>query len=396
MKKIIAALSAVILLFTSFFLIGTSASGEFTDIRTSDWFYDDVKFVRENELMNGTSSTEFSPNGLTTRGMIVTILWRLEGEPDASENGFDDVKKEAYYRKAVSWASENKIVTGYNEKSFGPDDFATREQLSAIMYRYAGYKDLDLVGAELPESFSDKASVSAYAVESLEWAYCNGLISGTSDTTLSPKEFTKRCQVAAILRRFCTNALNEASQETPSNRESGQAAEDARQENTSGDSATASKPSGSTSQGSGSGDSAGVVPTVFIKDVYAAPGEEISVPVEIKGNPGVLGMALTVYYDETVCTLRGAENGEALRGVLELTPSKTLGNGARFVWDGIEISDEDIKNGEILVLNFKVKESAKSGACPITLKFFDGDVLNNDLEEIYLRADSGNIIIVSK
>ena len=383
----------MLLLCVSLLLMGTSAKEDFSDVSASDWFYKDVKYVQENGLMNGTSGTEFSPDGLTTRGMIVTVLWRLEGEPDARENSFKDVGANAYYCKAVSWASENKIVTGYDEKHFVPDNAATREQIATIMHRYSVYKNYGLSKQSLPDSYSDKDQISAYAVESFEWAYANGIISGTSDKTLSPKDYVKRCQVAAILKRLCTGiGAKEADGSGTS------------QESQSGGSAV-TNPSGSSGATGGNaappqsavstGQSAGV-PTISVKDVYATPGDEVSVAVEVKNNPGILGMALTVYYDEEKCTLQSVKNGKALSGALDLTPSKSLGNGARFVWDGIEITDEDVRDGEILIMNFKVKDNAPDGGCPITLKYFDGDILNNDLEEIYLRTENGNIIIKSE
>ena len=116
----------------------------FSDIKESDWFYDDVKYVQENNLMTGTSETEFSPSGATTRGMIVTILWRVEGEPVVEGKDFEDVASDAWYSKAVAWASSNQIVSGYSDTAFGPNDTATREQLATIMYRYATYKKCDI------------------------------------------------------------------------------------------------------------------------------------------------------------------------------------------------------------------------------------------------------------
>lgn len=398
MKKTIAVLLALLLLCTSFFLTGISADDNFTDVSKSDWFYEDVKYVRENNLMNGTGSTEFSPNGLTTRGMIVTVLWRLEGEPDVGESAFEDVKRDAYYCKAVSWASENKIVTGYDDNHFGPDDAATREQIAAIMHRYAAYKNYALSRQALPDSYTDKNQISAYAVESFEWAYANGIITGTSDETLTPKDYVKRCQVAAILKRLCTNIGASESTGTI-----GSGISNESQGNSGGisvrpggASGAAGNPAAPPSQGEESTAGNSGVPTLSVKDVYAKPGDEVSVVVEIEDNPGILGMVLTVYYDESKCTLLGAENGKALSGVLDMTPSKSLGNGARFVWDGIELSDGDVRDGEILVMNFKVKDNASDGGCPITLKYFDGDVLDNNLEEVYLRTENGNIIIKSE
>ncbi len=194
--------------------MSTSANNDYSDVRSSDWFYEDVKFVRDRGLMNGTGENLFSPGAQTTRGMIVTILWRLDGSPDAEASKFEDVKPDAYYSKAISWASDNSIVTGYDAKRFGPNDIATREQFAAIMYRYAGYKGLATVAGEIPDNISDKDMISPYAVEGLGWAYGKGLITGMTKTTLAPKSYTQRSQVAAILRRFCENLLDEDSEDS--------------------------------------------------------------------------------------------------------------------------------------------------------------------------------------
>ena len=180
----------------------------FTDVSTSDWFYDDVAFVYENGLFSGTDSRSFSPNASMTRAMLVTVLYRLEGEPTVTgRSSFTDVRSGAYYEKSVIWAAANGIVTGTDSTSFSPDAKVTREQLAAILYRYAQYRKLDTdVSAKL-NSFTDADSVSAYASEALGWAVSEGLINGASGK-LMPKGDATRAQVAAILHRFVKNVLN--------------------------------------------------------------------------------------------------------------------------------------------------------------------------------------------
>ena len=180
----------------------------FTDVSTSDWFYSDVMFVYENGLFSGTDSRSFSPNASMTRAMLVTVLYRLEGEPAGTgSSSFSDVSSGSYYEKAVAWAAANGIVTGTGSTSFSPDAKVTREQLAAILYRYAQYKKLDTdAGAKL-DSFSDAGNVSGYASEALSWAVSEGLINGASGR-LTPKGDATRAQVAAILHRFVENVMD--------------------------------------------------------------------------------------------------------------------------------------------------------------------------------------------
>ena len=180
----------------------------FTDVSTSDWFYDDVAFVYENGLFSGTDSRSFSPNASMTRAMLVTVLYRLEGEPTVTgRSSFTDVRSGAYYEKAVIWAAANGIVTGTDSTSFSPDAKVTREQLAAILFRYAQYRKLDTDASAKLNSFTDADSVSAYASEALGWAVSEGLINGASGK-LMPKGDATRAQVAAILHRFVKNVLN--------------------------------------------------------------------------------------------------------------------------------------------------------------------------------------------
>ncbi len=180
----------------------------FTDVLTTDWFADAVQYAVDNGMMNGTSETTFHPNGTTTRGMIVAILYRLEKEPAVDNGaGFADVAAGKYYADAVAWASANDIVTGYSEEKFGPDDAITREQLAAILYRYAQYKNIDVTATADLSGYADAAQISAYAETAMKWANGEGLITGVTDTMLKPAGNATRAQAATILMRFCENAF---------------------------------------------------------------------------------------------------------------------------------------------------------------------------------------------
>ena len=185
------------------------AAGEqsmpFTDVKETDWFYDSVQYVYDNEMMNGTGDTVFSPDATTTRGMIVTIMHRMEGTPAAGDESFTDVSAGQYYADAVAWANENNIINGYGNAKFGPNDPITREQMAAILYRYAQYKDYDVTASGNLSGFSDAGDISSYAVDSMEWAVRSSLISGMGNNLLAPDESSTRAQIATILMRFCEN-----------------------------------------------------------------------------------------------------------------------------------------------------------------------------------------------
>ena len=175
----------------------------FIDVASGDWFRPYVSFVYGKGMMNGTSPTAFSPNATTSRGMIVTILYRLEGEPAAGTASFTDVPAGQWYSKAVAWAAQNGIVDGYGSGAFGPNDNITREQMAAILYRYASYKGYSVTASSSTSSYSDASQISSYAQTAMSWANATGLITGTSSTTLAPKGNATRAQAAMILMRFC-------------------------------------------------------------------------------------------------------------------------------------------------------------------------------------------------
>ena len=177
----------------------------FTDVASGEWYYEAVQYVYDNELMNGMSATTFEPNSTTTRGMIVTMLYRLENEPAAASAGFTDVAAGQWYTDAVNWAATNNIVNGYGDSQFGPTDTITREQMAAILYRYAQYKGYDVTASANLSAYTDAANISSYAVSAMQWDVGEGLINGVTNTTLVPGGSATRAQVAAILMRFCEN-----------------------------------------------------------------------------------------------------------------------------------------------------------------------------------------------
>ena len=178
----------------------------FTDVTEADWFFDSVKYVYEKNLMNGLTATTFEPGKPTSRAMIVTILYRLEGSPLViKEHGFSDVKQGSWYEDSVAWAAANGIVTGYSDTEFGPSNNITREQMAAIMYRYATYKNYDVSKKGDLTQFSDISTLSSYAAESMSWAVGTGIISGKGSGKLAPRAGATRAEAAAMLKRFCEN-----------------------------------------------------------------------------------------------------------------------------------------------------------------------------------------------
>lgn len=376
--------------------VGEKYKNPFSDVNESDWFSSDVEYVNENKLMSGTSDYQFSPEETTTRGMIVAILWRLDGKPDGGDNDFSDVKSDMYYYDAVSWASEQNIVSGYSDKEFGPDDNITREQLAAILFRYSSYKGYNISDKLSLNKYTDTEKISDYAVEALEWTNANGIITGISDDVLSPQGSAKRCQVASILKRFSKQFVVNNDQKSDKAPEANELKEITEDQN---NSAVGSSGNNTNSKDESIGDheaEKNMYSQIVVDNVYAKPGDEVQVSVTLNNNPGVLGMALTVYYDETNLTLQSIENGEAFQDVLDLTPSKTLNSGIRFLWDGIDIAENDIKDGTILTMNFKVNGNAQEGIYPITLKYSDGDIVDKNLASVSPQIENGYITIINK
>lgn len=210
MKKRLLSLALALCLVCSL-LPGTAlAAGEnpFTDVPASHWAHDDITYVYENDLMNGTDGSLFSPESTTTRAQVVTVLYRLAGQPAADwENPFWDVPASAWFHDAVTWAWENDITGGVSSTHFGAGNAVTREQLATFLYRYAQDQGYDTSARADLSGYSDAGLVSSYATEALSWANATGLIIGTTATTLSPKGSATRAQVATILSRFCQDVI---------------------------------------------------------------------------------------------------------------------------------------------------------------------------------------------
>ena len=186
----------------------TSTDMPFDDVDTGDWYYEAVEYVYENNLMNGVDSGSFEPDATLTRGMMVTLLWRLEGSPvPGSEVAFDDVSDGQWYADAVGWAVSEGIVNGVSGTEYAPNANITREQLATMLCRYAEYKGCDVSGSADLSAYADSAGISSYAASPLAWAVSSGLVNGVGDNSLLPQGSATRAQAATILMRFIENIM---------------------------------------------------------------------------------------------------------------------------------------------------------------------------------------------
>lgn len=176
----------------------------FTDVSTTDWYYNSVRYVYNNGLMNGVTDTTFAPNAATSRAMVVTILWRMEGSPVVNyQMQFADVPQGQWYTEAIRWAASMGIVTGYSETKFGVNDSITREQMATILYRYVNFKGYDISADSDVAYFKDFVKISTWAYDAMKWAVGNNLIQSVGDNTLYPQGTATQAQTATILMRFC-------------------------------------------------------------------------------------------------------------------------------------------------------------------------------------------------
>lgn len=184
-------------------------SAPFTDVDTAKWYHLSVDYVIAHKMMNGVSSRAFAPNANLTRGMLVQILYNLEGKPKGTAANFSDVQADAWYAEAVGWAASDKVVTGYADGTFRPNAAVTREQTAAILYRYAQSKGIDVSVGENTNilSYVDVQQASEYAIPALQWAVGAGVLNGKNGGRLAPTGTATRAEIAAIMQRWCENII---------------------------------------------------------------------------------------------------------------------------------------------------------------------------------------------
>ena len=183
----------------------TDVSDRFSDVGKNAWYHDAVQWAADQGLMNGVSDDTFAPSDTCTRGMVVTMLWRMAGEPASNAGAsFTDVSSGAWFADAVNWAAETGTVNGISATEFAPDAPVTREQLAAILYRYAQAQGKGFTGMwAFPLEYPDASEVSGYADEAMHWMTMHGIITGMADGTLAPRDNATRAQIAAMFMRFC-------------------------------------------------------------------------------------------------------------------------------------------------------------------------------------------------
>ncbi len=452
MNKRIITVFLTLILICSLTVMSKVSLASFTDVPDHEWFAESVEYVKDKGLMNGITVTTFEPQTSITRGMIVTIIYRLEGSPEVkSELQFSDVNPTYYYCTPIIWASENGIVNGYSKDTFAPDDEITREQFATILYRYAEKKGLDVsLGSDSVDlsSFEDESKISEYAVKALSWANEAGLIKGVTVTTLEPQGKATRAQAATIFMRF--DKLIEQSEQSNSSIESkddetdndetapgknGDSSssndsgspkdpvknddkddgnndkdnnndddnagewddvkdENSKNENTGNDSSKDEPSNDDPIEEDDNEDEAYENPTIVVDNASVRAGEEVSISVELHNNPGILGMTLKLKFDEEVMTLTEVKKGTALSETTFTAPKgEALKNGCRFLWDAEYVSIEDVTNGNILKLTFEIVDDAETGDYNVTLSYNNGAVIDNDMLPVNLEIINGKISI---
>ena len=181
-----------------------NVNNKFADVQNNAWYSEAIAYVYNKGMMNGTDAGKFEPDATTTRAMLVTMLFRLEGEPKAGAADFSDVASGQWFSEAIAWAAANGVVNGYKDGTFAPNDMITREQLAAVLYRFAQFKGYDVSVKGSLSNFSDSGSVSDWAQEAMQWAVGAGIINGDNGA-LKPAGNATRAEVAMMLMRFCEN-----------------------------------------------------------------------------------------------------------------------------------------------------------------------------------------------
>lgn len=180
----------------------------FNDISPNMWYYNDILYVYNNKLMNGTETCIFSPDDEVSRSMLITVLYRLAGEPRLrlSVPPFSDLEEDGYYTNAVNWGSKYGIIKGYEGGAFGPDDAVTREQMSVILVRYCEYTDYHLNEIRDYGYFADEDYINWYAKDSVKILYTSGILHGNSNSEFMPQGKATRAELSALIRRYTESA----------------------------------------------------------------------------------------------------------------------------------------------------------------------------------------------
>ena len=320
-------LSVIVLLGLTLFpaagLAGTTDAA-FSDVSETDWFWEGVRYVNERGYMNGTGESSFSPGLPTSRAMLVTLLYRVEGALSVStDHTFSDVQSGAYYEQAVTWASAHGIVTGYSAERFGPDDPITREQMATIFYRYAAMRgyDVSAEGANLG-AYDDASAISGYAVDAMRWANAVGLINGVGAARLAPTGTTTRAQTAVILARFCQKYIDTAQEAVASESTTDGSASNGASGASSGGTAISGTGGGEQRAGAAAEQQPAGVDSahakqseenLFLLSAAADDDDTVTLTLKLCGRVCLCGFDLRFYYDKNAYALQTLDTEQELQ-----------------------------------------------------------------------------------
>lgn len=424
-KKLILVVTVVFAVTASFICYSKNVTNKFTDVHENEWFAESVEYVKDKGLMNGITVTTFEPQTSITRGMIVTIIYRLEGSPEAkSELQFSDVNPTYYYCTPIIWASENGIVNGYSKDTFAPDDEITREQFATILYRYAEKKGIDVSdssNAVVLLSFEDESKISEYAVKALSWANDTGLIKGVTVTTLEPQGKATRAQAATIFMRFDKlikqseqsysstktkdnetdneeTALSKNDNSSPNN-DSGSKKDPVENDDkddvyTSGDNNDNDKNAGEWDDVNDKTDKdenevSFTKSTIVISSTSAKAGEKASVTISFNNNPGTAVVMLDLKFDDEMLNLTDVKYGSQFEENGE--QPRFDGSPDRIVWSNVK----DVGGTcDFVTLNFDVNSTAESGnVYDVEVSYIEGEICNTNEQFVDFDITNGNISI---
>lgn len=400
MKKCIRTTSIILLLVFGLFLYPCfcqNALAGFLDVPENEWFAESVAYVKNKGLMNGVSASAFEPKSSITRGMIVTIIYRVDGLPEVKGTlSFSDVKK-AYYRDPIIWASANGIVNGYSNKKFGPDDAITREQFAAILYRYSEKKGLNVSTAAQNGNlsrFKDAGKISEYAKNAMLWANEKGLIKGVSENTLDPQGKATRAQAATIFVRFDQLLEQAGNQERPAGElENPEQEEFVPKNEEKGDQGKADRDENAGEWDDVNGDRMPTKPSILVESITAKSGGMVEVDIKLQNNPGILGMLVSFEYDEETMRLAEVRNGNLFsqnRGYTFMSP-KNKSSGCRASW--YTLADEGTEaDGIFVTLCFVISEKASSGEYSVCVSCDTKDIVSN-VQKLELEIENGKIYV---
>ena len=422
-NKIICLLSVVVLItgFTAaYYCFAVNSSRKFADVQSDAWYAESVEYVFDNGLMNGVTETSFEPETHITRGMIVTIIYRMENSPKV--NGtlkFSDVNETYYYAQPVIWASGNKIVNGYDADTFAPEDKITREQFAAILCRYAKYKGIDVsadenIGGKL-SAYSDSDKISDYAKDSMLWANSNKLITGVTSSTLVPQGIASRAQAATIFMRF-DKLLgqfkdNNTSTEVKENKDNKENKEQNEIENVKEPEQEKTQDKNNPSSGNGSGsdkvpadrdENAGewddvkgetndeeneseiTKPAIFVADAVA-DGKYADVIISVANNPGIASLKFDVEFDDESLKLVSVDFdsrwGDYITAPTPYKNPQTVNLISPF--------ENITAEGKLATLRFEILGTSFNG--DITIKCDKNNIFNSDFDEVEFDVKNGKI-----